>query len=160
TRPDRNLGDAPSFGQSLLPAFKDLTVHFRCRTAPRLGFIKSLRPVLAIHFHVPLHGDHRHPKRLDDLFRLHASYYDHLTRERAETLDIGFLVLKYRQMTVHVTHLSVFGIDGHTIINLGKSGWKDRQLHLWHAFLAAVRRRLQTIFRLILISSTAGKVRR
>ncbi len=43
-------------------------------------------------------------------------------------------MLKHRQATVHKTHLSVFGFNGDPTVNLRHTGWKDWQLHLWHAF--------------------------
>src|SRR5881296_1728100 len=59
--------------------------------------------------------------------------------------------------TVHVTHLSVFSFDGDTTVNLGHSRWKNRQLHLWHAFSYQPPATRATIFRLILISSISEK---
>src|SRR5207247_9989960 len=42
------------------------------------------------------------------LFR--SSCHDHLTGEHAETPHVRFLMLKHRQVTVHITHLSLFGM--------------------------------------------------
>src|SRR5262249_5570820 len=62
------------------------------------------------------HG-HRHAEGLDDLFRLYASTHDHLTREHPEASHVRFLMLKYRKVSVHVTHLPVFGFDRHSAVN-------------------------------------------
>jgi len=35
---------------------------------------------------------------------------------------------------MHITNLSVFGFYRYPIVNLGHTGWKNWQLHLWHAF--------------------------
>jgi hypothetical protein len=43
-------------------------------------------------------------------------------------------MLKNRQVSVHITHLPLFGFYGEPTVDLGHSGWKDWQLHLWHAF--------------------------
>jgi hypothetical protein len=43
-------------------------------------------------------------------------------------------MLKYRQVPVHITYLSVSGFYCDPTVNLGHTGWKDWQLHLWHAF--------------------------
>src|SRR6266446_3025808 len=75
---------------------------------PRLGFIKTLRPMLPIHFHVPLHGDYRHAERLHNFFRPHGPSHDHLTREHPEAPYICLLVLKHRQVSVHITNLVSF----------------------------------------------------
>src|SRR5438876_5961020 len=66
-------------------------------------------------------------------------------------------MLKHRQATVHITHLSVFGLNGDPTVNLRHTGWKDWQLHLWHAFSYQPLATYATIFRLILISSTTRK---
>jgi len=66
-------------------------------------------------------------------------------------------MLKYRQVPVHITHLSVSGFYCDPTVNLGHPGWKDWQLHLWHAFSYQPIATHATIFRLILISSIAGK---
>src|SRR2546427_11033713 len=66
-------------------------------------------------------------------------------------------MLKPRQVTVHKTHLSVFGFNGDPTVNLLHAGWKDWQLHLWHAFSYQPLPTYATIFRLILISSTPRK---
>src|SRR2546425_9485773 len=66
-------------------------------------------------------------------------------------------MLKHRQVTVHITHLSVFGFNGDPTVNLPHTGWKDWQLHLWHAFSYQPLATYATIFRLILISSTTRK---
>src|SRR5207247_2251179 len=124
---------------------------------PRLAFVKSLRTLLPIHFHVSLDSDHRYAERLDDFFRLHTSGHDHLTGEHAETPHVRFLMLKHRQVTVHITHLSLFGFNGDPTVNLRHTGWKDWQLHLWHAFSYQPLATYATIFRLILISSTTRK---
>src|SRR5207247_842249 len=124
---------------------------------PRLAFVKSLRTLLPIHFHVSLDSDHRYAERLDDFFRLHTSCHDHLTGEHAETPHVRFLMLKHRQVTVHITHLSLFGFNGDPTVNLRHTGRKDWQLHLWHAFSYQPLATYATIFRLILISSTTRK---
>src|SRR5207247_3435574 len=121
---------------------------------PRLAFVKSLRTLLPIHFPVSIDSDHRYAERLDDFFRLHTSCHDHLTGEHAETPHVRFLMLKHRQVTVHITHLSVFGFNRDPTVNLRHTGWKDWQLHLWHAFSYQPLATYATIFRLILISST------
>src|SRR5947208_2584086 len=90
-------------------------------------------------------------------FRLHTSCHDHLTGEHAETPHVRFLMLKHRQVTVHITHLSVFGFNRDPTVNLRHTGWKDWQLHLWHAFSYQPLATYATIFRLILISSTTRK---
>src|SRR5438552_10978822 len=66
-------------------------------------------------------------------------------------------MLKHRQATVHITHLSVFGLNGDPTVNLRHTGRKDWQLHLWHAFSYQPLATYATIFRLILISSTTRK---
>src|SRR5438128_52074 len=66
-------------------------------------------------------------------------------------------MLKHRQVTVHITHLSVFGFNRDPTVNLRHTGWKDWQLHLWHAFSYQPLATYATIFRLILISSTTRK---
>src|SRR5438876_1475066 len=66
-------------------------------------------------------------------------------------------MLKHRQVTVHITHLSLFGFNGDPTVNLRHTGWKDWQLHLWHAFSYQPLATYATIFRLILISSTTRK---
>jgi hypothetical protein len=43
------------------------------------------------------------------------------------------------------------------LINLGHSGWKDWELHLWHASSYQPLATCATIFRLILISSATAK---
>src|SRR5437870_7771670 len=90
-------------------------------------------------------------------FGFTLSGHDHLTGEHAETPHVRFLMLKHRQVTVHITHLSVFGFNGDPTVNLGHTGWKDWQLHLWHAFSYQPLATDATIFRLILISSTTRK---
>src|SRR5207245_2372713 len=124
---------------------------------PRLGFIKTLRPMLPIHFHVPLHGDYRHAERLHNFFRPHGPSHDHLTREHPEAPYICLLVLKHRQVSVHITNLAVLGFYRDPIVNLGHSGWKDWQLQLWHASSYQPFATAATIFWLILISSTPRK---
>jgi hypothetical protein len=54
-------------------------------------------------------------------------------------------------------HLSVSGFNGDPTVNLRHPGWKDWQLHLWHAFSYQPLPTYATIFRLILISSTTRK---
>src|SRR3989442_1017254 len=88
--------------------------------------------MLPIHFHVPLHGDYRHAERLHNFFRPHGPSHDHLTREHPEAPYICLLVLKHRQVSVHITHLAVLGFYRDPTVNLGHSGWKDWQLQLWH----------------------------
>src|SRR5438094_10656988 len=66
-------------------------------------------------------------------------------------------MLKHRQVTVHITHLSLFGFNGDPTVNLRHTGRKDWQLHLWHAFSYQPLATYATIFRLILISSTTRK---
>src|SRR5437867_2494618 len=128
--------------QQLLRTFQRFAFQLRCRTVPRLGFIKTLRPMLPIHFHVSLHRDYRHAERLDDFSRLHRPSHDHLTREHPEAPYIWLLVLKHRQVTVYITDLPVLGFYRDSIVDLGYSGWKDWQLQLWHALLLpAVRHR-------------------
>src|SRR5213592_4180289 len=90
-------------------------------------------------------------------FRLHTSCHNHLTGEHAETPHVRFFMLKHWQVTVHITHLSVFGFNGDPTVNLRHAGWKDWQLHLWHAFSYQPLATYATIFRLILISSTTRK---
>src|SRR2546427_794113 len=92
--------------------------------------------MLPIHFHVPLHGHYRHAERLHNFFRPHGPSHDHLTREHPEAPYICLLVLKHRQVSVHITHLAVLGFYRDPIVNLGHSGWKDWQLQLWHASTA------------------------
>src|SRR2546426_3674121 len=113
--------------------------------------------MLPIHFHVSLHSYYRHAERLHDFFRLHRPSHDHLTGEHPETPHVCLLMLKHRQVTVHITNLAVLGFYRDPIVNLRHSGWKDWQLHLWHASSYQPFATGATIFRLILISSTAGK---
>ena len=47
---------------------------------------------------------------------------------------IRLLVLKHRQVSVHITNLPVLRVYRDAIVDLGYSGWKHRQLQLWHAF--------------------------
>src|SRR5207249_911643 len=143
--------------QQLLCTCQRFGFQFRCGTVPRLAFLKSLRTLLPLHFHVSLDSDHRYAERLDDFFRLHTSGHDHLTGEHAETPHVRFLMLKHRQVTVHITHLSLFGFNGDPTVNLRHTGRKDWQLHLWHAFSYQPLATYATIFRLILISSTTRK---
>src|SRR5712691_1754635 len=113
--------------------------------------------MLPIHFHVPLHGDYRHAERLHNFFRPHGPSHDHLTREHPEAPYICLLVLKHRQVSVHITNLAVLGFYRDPIVNLGHSGWKDWQLQLWHASSYQPFATAATIFWLILISSTPRK---
>jgi hypothetical protein len=66
-------------------------------------------------------------------------------------------MLKYRQVSVHITHLSLLGFYRDPTVNLGHSRWKDWQLHLWHAFSYQLLTTYATFFRLILISSNPRK---
>src|SRR5205807_8701141 len=87
----------------------------------------------------------------------HGPTHDHLTGEHPEAPDICLLVLKHRQVSVHITNLAVLGFYRDPIVNLGHSGWKDWQLQLWHASSYQPFATAATIFWLILISSTPRK---
>src|SRR5438128_2494990 len=113
--------------------------------------------MLPIHFRVSLHGYDRHAERFHDFFRLQGPSHDHLTLEHPEAPHICLLVLKHRQVSVHITNLAVPGFYRDPIVNLGHSRRKDGQLHLWHASSYQPFATAATIFWLILISSTPRK---
>ena len=55
---------------------------------------------------------------------------------------IRLLVLKHRQVSVHITNLPVLRFYRDAIVDLGYSGRENWQLQLWHAsLLPAVRHR-------------------
>jgi hypothetical protein len=66
-------------------------------------------------------------------------------------------MLKHRQVTVHITNLPLLRFYRDAMVDLGYSGWKNRQLQLWHASSYQPLVTAATIFRLILISSIPGK---
>jgi len=70
---------------------------------------------------------------------------------------IRLLVLKHRQVSVHITNLPVLRFYRDAIVDLGYSGRENWQLQLWHASSYQSSATTATIFRLILISSSPQK---
>src|ERR1035437_4366366 len=106
----RHFRHAPRPIEQLLRLFQHWSFQHRRRTVARLGRVEPLGAVVPIHLHIPLHRDHRHAKRLDDLFGFHRPAGNHLAGEHAETPYVLLLVLEPRQEKSAVQAAAYFSL--------------------------------------------------
>src|ERR1035437_2462615 len=126
----RHFRHAPRPIEQLLRLFQHWSFQHRRRTVARLGRVEPLGAVVPIHLHIPLHRDHRHAKRLDDLFGFHRPAGNHLAGEHAETPYVLLLVLEHRQVAVEIKHPARLSLYGDLAVDLRHPGRKNRQLKL------------------------------
>src|ERR1035437_6518634 len=131
----RHFRHAPRPIEQLLRLFQHWSFQHRRRTVARLGRVEPLGAVVPIHLHIPLHRDHRHAKRLDDLFGFHRPAGNHLAGEHAETPYVLLLVLEHRQVAVEIKHPARLSLYGDLAVDLRHPGRKNRQLKLRHTSL-------------------------
>src|SRR5450759_5250062 len=131
----RHFRHAPRPIEQLLRLFQHWSFQHRRRTVARRGCVEPLGAVVPIHLHIPLHRDHRHAKRLDDLFGFHRPACNHLAGEHAETPHVLLLVLEHRQVAVEVKHPARLFLYCDLVVDLRHPGRKNRQLKLRHSSL-------------------------
>src|SRR5664280_870090 len=131
----RHFRHAPSRIEQVLRLLQHLGFQHRRRTMPRLRLVEPLGAVVPVQLHIPLHRDHRHAKRLDDLFGFHRPACNHLAGEHAETPHVLLLVLEYRQVAVEIKHPARLFLYCDLAVDLRHPGRKHRQLKLRHSSL-------------------------
>src|SRR5207253_5460911 len=105
----------------------------------RFRLVEPFGPAVPVQLHISLHRDHRHAKRLHDLFGFYRATHDHLAGEHTEASHVLLFVLEHWHVAVDITHPARLFLYCDLSVDLRHPGRKNRQLKLRHAPLIPQR---------------------
>src|SRR5438552_4015227 len=98
----------------------------------RFRLVEPFGPAVPVQLHISLHRDHRHAKRLHDLFGFYRATHDHLAGEHTEASHVLLFVLEHWHVAVDITHPARLFLYCDLSVDLRHPGRKNRQLKLRH----------------------------
>src|SRR5260370_21018058 len=105
----------------------------------RFRLVEPFGPAVPVQLHISLHRDHRHAKRLHDLFGFYRPTHDHLAGEHPEAPHVLLLVLEHGQVAVDITHPARLFLYSDPTADLRPPARKNPQSTLPHPPLSSQR---------------------